>query len=79
MSTPQLDRELDNVRVVDFQLTRLNEELDEIYNKQDEMLLPLHRRSPELYNDFKYSRAERLKELAAKEKENAFLLATWTF
>lgn len=79
MSTPQLEKELDNVRVVDFQLTRLKEELDSIYDKQDELLRNLHQMSPELYQDFKASRAERLLEVAAKEKDNAWLLSTWTF
>ncbi len=79
MSTPQLDRELDEIRVVDFRLAQQKEELEVIYAKQDELLRQLYQRESGLYDDFKKARAERIQELAAKEKENYWLLQTWTF
>jgi len=79
MSTPQLERELDNVRVVDFRLTQLKEDLDSIYSKQDELLRQLYQSSPAIYKDFKDTRAERLAEVFRQEQENAWLLQTWLF
>lgn len=79
MSTPQLERELDSVRVVDFRLSCSKEKLEEIHDKQDELLKQLYRREPELLEDFKRARVERLQEVASKEQENLWLLSTWTF
>jgi uncharacterized membrane-anchored protein YhcB (DUF1043 family) len=79
MSTPQLERELDNVRVVDFRLTQLRENLEAIYDKQDELLRQLYRDSPAIYQDFRETRAARLEEVYKQEQENCWLLQTWLF
>jgi hypothetical protein len=79
MSTPHLEHELDNIRVVDFRLARCKEELDAIYDKQDGLLRTLYQSSPAIYDDFRDSRAARLEEVMKQEKENAWLLQTWLF
>ena len=79
MSTPQLERELDEARVVDYRLTQIKDDLDRTYEKQDEMLRQLYQSSPASYKDFKETRAARLEEVFKQEQENAWLLQTWLF
>ncbi len=79
MTNETLERELDECRVVDFRLSQQKDKLAEIHDKQDELLKQLYQREPDLAQDFCQARAERLQELAAKEQESLWLLATWTF
>lgn len=69
-------QELPQVSRVDFRLAHCKEELDRIYAKQEELLANVH---PNLREDFCMTRAERVRELIEQEKQNSWLLSTWTF
>lgn len=64
------------LKQVDFRLAHCKQELETILAKQDELLAQVH---PELRQDFCMTRAERMRQLTETERENFWILQTWTF
>lgn len=62
------------VSSIDHRLSALKIELERIYQEQDRLLHKIH---PELRQDFCMTRASRIRDLAATETENHWLLRTW--
>lgn len=59
---------------IDHRLSTLKAELERIHREQDRLLDKIH---PQLREDFRMTRADRMRDLAATEMENHWLLRTW--
>lgn len=68
------DRAMETAESIDHRLAVLKTELERIYQAQEELL---QRVNPALREDFRMTRADRLRALTEEEKENHWLLKTW--
>lgn len=59
---------------IDHRLHAMKVELDRIHQAQEELLQKVN---PALREDFRMTRADRLRALTEEEKENHWLLKTW--
>lgn len=74
MNATLIQNELEPEVIVDFRLSYLRSELDELFNKQDRKLRTLYVTDGELARDFTDTRAHRLLTQVVQERDSLKML-----